>query len=178
MDALSYTDSFTYLNQIARSNSTLVSWFTQQAPAHIRFRFDRTKFLESFSAIVDGKRISAMDWEQGPGRTGSDVEIGKEYPEPDADLSPQELYNLWATDSPTPDEPIHPFNNSKPYDQRMKWIDHRIDALETIPLAEVNEEIALIKSKADLSYSYLRTSRRTSMCLLAFPLTSDPLTYV
>lgn len=111
-------------------------------------RIDREKFLEAFSCVVDGKRVSAPPWKLGPGWTGSDVEVGTEYGallkdyfqaetlEDVARSDPSALIGLWNSDDATSQ---HPYNNARLTEALEEWNKHKKYQGSNIPVAILTE---------------------------------------
>ncbi|KDR76755.1 hypothetical protein GALMADRAFT_210635 [Galerina marginata CBS 339.88] len=130
-----------HLNHFSRLLTEAIVYFAQQLPPGMVPRVDKSLAMKLVSAVVDNKRITADDWELGPGWTGDDVEIGKDYSELLAtlgvkhpqDLPPRELALLCNSDSMSQE----PFNNAALQAATEDWSKRLAKAKESIPVCVV-----------------------------------------
>jgi hypothetical protein len=106
-------------------------------------RIDSERFLSAFSAVIDGKREQAPSWKLGPGWSGEDVRIGKDYTKllgdsfsvsttaRLAEQSRDDLMRLWNSDNYTTDDA---YNKPELTQLRDRWAAHVDSMMECIPL--------------------------------------------
>ncbi|KAL0946065.1 hypothetical protein HGRIS_012338 [Hohenbuehelia grisea] len=78
-DGLAIMEPKSFLDNTARTFLQQVDSMVQQIPAYSLFRYDRDKFLSSFSMVIDGVRTAAGPWENGIEWSGDDTRVGKKY---------------------------------------------------------------------------------------------------
>jgi hypothetical protein len=101
-------DAEDYFEYVSRALIQLLAYVVVQIPVKYRARFSRDRALSCFSMVVNGKRIVASPWSQGPGWAESDCQEGPAPPvEEDADQ--ERMYQLQASDDP--EKQKFPFGN-------------------------------------------------------------------
>jgi hypothetical protein len=142
--AVDGTSSLTPNGQVTQFNCLLtqaIVYFAQQLPPAMLPRVDKSMAMKMVSVVVDNKRITADDWELGPGWMGEDVRIGKDYTEvmnslnvecPE-DLPAKKLALLCNSDAMTQ----IPFNNVSLQDATAEWSTHLSKSKECIPVCVV-----------------------------------------
>lgn len=138
--------------------------FCSQYPPNALLRFDRDRLISSFSAVIDGKRVAPEEWEYGPGWSGSDTEVGKDYTpilaalgvETIDDLSDAQLARLYNSDSlsdaPYGQEHIRKVNDD--------WAAHYEEYAKYIPICILTEGAPPIHGRSN------KKPARQSMFLL------------
>ncbi|KDR79831.1 hypothetical protein GALMADRAFT_136421 [Galerina marginata CBS 339.88] len=130
-----------HINHFSRLLTEAIVYFAQQLPPGMLPRVDKSLAMKLVSVVVDNKRITADDWDLGPGWTGEDVEIGKDYTDILAglgvqypqELPPRNLALLCNSDSMTQ----VPFNNAALQEAAADWSRRLSKAKESIPVCVV-----------------------------------------
>lgn len=131
------------ITQFSRLLTQSIVYFAQQLPPAMLPRVDKSMAMKMVSVVVNNKRITADEWELGPGWTGEDVHIGKDYEEllkslkvkhPE-DLPAKDLALLCNSDSLTQ----VPFGNVPLRDATIEWSGHLSKSKECIPVCVVTD---------------------------------------
>lgn len=158
-----------HLNHFTRSLTETVAAFCSQYPPNALLRFDRDRLISSFSAVIDGNRVTPEQWEYGPGWSGTDTEVGKDYTPILAsmgvktvdDLSEQQLAQLYnsnsLSDAPYGQEHIQKVNEdwAAHYEEYAKYIPICVLTEGESPIHGCANKKAAWKSIFFLSTSYL-----------------------
>ncbi|KAJ3752368.1 hypothetical protein EV360DRAFT_88819 [Lentinula raphanica] len=143
-DGANFMDDQSFLNHIARNYLCLLTYLIRQAPREKLLRIDKDRLLSAFTMRSGGTRIAADSWKLGPGWTGEDTEVGREYPQDFDTMSEEELRRLWNTDQMS--ETI--YGNEAMEKQRKDWAEERKRAVAALPVChatgEANEEGELV----------------------------------
>ncbi|KAJ3964123.1 hypothetical protein EV361DRAFT_980594 [Lentinula raphanica] len=135
-DGANFMDDQSFLNHIARNYLCLLTYLIRQAPREKLLRIDKDRLLSAFTMRSGGTRIAADSWELGPGWTGEDTEVGREYPQDFDTMSEEELRRLWNTDRMS--ETI--YGNEAMEKQRKDWAEARKRAVAALPVCHATGE--------------------------------------
>ncbi|KAJ3792224.1 hypothetical protein GGU11DRAFT_750336 [Lentinula aff. detonsa] len=101
------------------------------------------------------ERIGADQWEMGPGWTGEDTRVGKEYIEDFSKLSDKEWIQLWNSD--TFSDTL--FGNEAVPAQKAEWAEYRKKAMSVLPICHATNELIDIDEPHHHNYRrMIRTS--------------------
>lgn len=129
------------ITQFSRLLTQAIVYFARQLPPAMLPRVDKTMAMKMVSVVVNNKRITADDWELGPGWTGEDVRVGKDYTELVKSLNAEALEDLPARDLAllcNSDAMTQvPFNNNLLQDATDEWSAHLSKSKECIPVCVV-----------------------------------------
>lgn len=123
----------------------LLAYLVQQFPPDQLLRFDKERLISSFSSVIDGKRVTPDPWRLGPGWTGEDTRIGKDYRDllsklgvsAPSELKPTELALLHNSDTMGQE----PYNNPDILRTKNEWARHVEDYSRHIPVCVVVEGV-------------------------------------
>ncbi|KAJ3978825.1 hypothetical protein F5890DRAFT_1479023 [Lentinula detonsa] len=143
---------------------SLVAYLVRQAPIQNLVRVDKNILLSAFSMRSGNERIGADQWEMGPGWTGEDTRVGKEYIEDFSKLSDKEWIQLWNSD--TFSDTL--FGNEAVPAQKAEWAEYRKKAMSVLPICHATNELIDIDEPHHHNYrrmiraSATRAARRDS----------------
>lgn len=134
-------DHKSYLNYFARNITELVAYLTHQAPPELLLRFDKSALISSFSAVIDSKRVQSDQWDNGPGWSGEDTRIGKDYLDilrtlkvsKIEELPAHDLALLYNSDS----QSQAPYGNRNIQAASLHWAAHTAECSKNIPVCVV-----------------------------------------
>ncbi|PPQ86374.1 hypothetical protein CVT25_002452 [Psilocybe cyanescens] len=132
-----------HINQFSRLLLQAITFFACQLPPDMIPRVDKSLAMKIVSVVIDNKRVTADDWDLGPGWTGDDVKIGTNYTQILAnlnaisieDLSPTALATLCNTDLAS----TAPYGNEDLRSATEEWAHYLKKSKEDIPLCVVAE---------------------------------------
>ncbi|KAJ3503547.1 hypothetical protein NMY22_g18213 [Coprinellus aureogranulatus] len=134
-DGEALMESNSNFDHFVRDIVQFVAYAVDQYPRHEGARFNRRVLLSAFSSVRGGKRVGVDDWELGPGWSGDDTQVGKEYKEDLKTLSLNDLTMLHHSDTKT----TYPYGNKKANDHAEAWKKHHEAMTSTIPLCVVSD---------------------------------------
>lgn len=124
----------THFNHFVRNVVMMVSYLTPQLPPDYLARFDREKLLDAFSFVHNGARVGANEWPLGPGWTGTDTLVGREYAQEDlpSSLDVLNLARLYNSDSRSD----APYGNEAILELTKRWEAHSKTWASTVPICQ------------------------------------------
>ncbi|KAJ3767109.1 hypothetical protein FB446DRAFT_708075 [Lentinula raphanica] len=123
-------------NYMANSTNFMDNQSFLHAPQEKLLRIDKDRLLSAFTMRNGGTRIAADSWELGPGWTGEDTKVGREYPQDFDTMSEEELRRLWNTDQMS--ETI--YGNEAMEKQWKDWAEERKRAVAALPVCHATGE--------------------------------------
>ncbi|KAF9041370.1 hypothetical protein BJ165DRAFT_1530100 [Panaeolus papilionaceus] len=132
------------LNHFSRLLLQAITYFTAQLPPTMVPCVDKKKAMEIVSCVIDNKRVTAREWNLGPGWSGEDTRIGKDYTgllhglgvSNIADLSPENLALLYNSDSMS----NFAYGSEDLHEAIEQWATHLKGSSSSIPVCVINGE--------------------------------------
>lgn len=156
-----------HLSQFSRLLLQSITFFVQQLPPEMVPRVDKSMAMKMVSAVIDNKRVTANEWELGPGWTGEDVEIGKDYTDllqklnvkGIEDLPPSQLALLCNSDAMTQ----VPYNNHNLKEALEEWQALISNSKKNVPICVIvdqnKDDEAILGGRAIISARQGKISR-------------------
>ncbi|KAJ3819222.1 hypothetical protein F5880DRAFT_1510330 [Lentinula raphanica] len=123
-------------NYMANSTNFMDDQSFLHAPQEKLLRINKDQLLSAFTMRNGGTRIAADSWELGPGWTGEDTEVGREYSQDFDTMSEEELRRLWNTNQMS--ETI--YENEAMEKQWKDWAEERKRAVAALPVCHATGE--------------------------------------
>lgn len=120
-----------------RSLQILTVYLLNQLPQHYLARLDTEKFASAFSFVQNSTRVVASSWNAGPGWSGDDTEIGKQYSQSPTDMTSDELEKAHNTDK----DSEAPYGNEEILEANKSWAADTAEWSKTIVLTAVDHDV-------------------------------------
>lgn len=120
-----------------RSIQTLTVYLLNQLPQHYLARLDIEKFASAFSFVHNSTRVAAKPWDVGPGWSGDDTMIGKQYSPPPTELSSDDLAKKHNSDN----DSQAPYGNQAILEGATRWAEETSEWSKTILLTAVDHNV-------------------------------------
>jgi hypothetical protein len=97
-----------YFEHVSRGLIQLITYVIVQMPPKYRARLSRDRALSCLSVVIDGERVVASPWKEGPGWAEEECRAGPAPPH-EENATQKRLYELQASDNPAKQK--YPFGN-------------------------------------------------------------------
>lgn len=136
-DGINIMEEASHFEHSVRSLQILTVYLLNQLPQHYLARLDTEKFASSFSFVQNSTRVAAKPWDVGPGWSGDDTRIGKQYSPPPTELASENLAKAHNTDK----DSQAPYGNEEILEGAQRWSEETADWSKTILLTAVDQNI-------------------------------------